>query len=156
MTRTPTAAAYELGWRDHEAGIHRPEAAIAPDPAPLGCSECGRPEADHRDGFCPAPTEPTTAAGKRFCEGPRPTGNWWKGVPDQIAAIEAEARAEAEMEYADCWQEGDRLRARLALMEAVVGKVPLLLSVISSGEHLSQREYNEVRAALAAIEGSKP
>ena len=68
----------------------------------------------------------------------------------------AEARAEAEMEYADCWQEGDRLRARLALMEAVVGKVPLLLSVISSGEHLSQREYNEVRAALAAIEGSKP
>ena len=37
------------------------------------------------------PRTPTTAAGKRFCEGPRPTGNWWKGVPDQIAAIEAEA-----------------------------------------------------------------
>jgi len=39
------------------------------------------------------PRTPTTAAGQRFCEGPRPTGNWWKGVPDQIADIEAEAVA---------------------------------------------------------------
>jgi len=39
----------------------------------------------------PTVVTPTTAAGRRFCEGPRPTGNWWKGVPDQIAAIEAEA-----------------------------------------------------------------
>ena len=96
------------------------------------------------------PRTPTTAAGRRFCEGPRPTGNWWKGVPDQIADIEAEAaqgayddgvldgymkgqavsearltlmereRDEAQMEYADCWQEGDRLLARLTLAEAVV------------------------------------
>ena len=57
-------------------------------PEVRGCRSC-------RDGaaMTTLPRTPTTAAGQRFCEGPRPTGNWWKGVPDQIADIEAEAVA---------------------------------------------------------------
>ena len=67
--------------------------------------------------------------------------------------IEAEARAEAEMEYADCWQEGDRLRARLALMEAVVEAAP---GVLREADRNTDA-FNALRAALAAIaEGAKP
>jgi len=68
-----------------------------------------------------------------------------------ILAIEAEARAEAEMEYADCWQEGDRLRARLALMEAVVEAAP---GVLREADRNTDA-FNALRAALAAIEGSQ-
>jgi hypothetical protein len=40
-----------------------------------------------------------------------------RAVVTRILAIEAEAAAEAEMEYADCWHEGDRLRSHLRAEE---------------------------------------
>jgi hypothetical protein len=99
------------------------------------------------------PRTPTTAAGRRFCEGPRPTGNWWKGVPAQIAAIEAEARAPLDM--AGCDANAAVLVAEAVAVERarIRAAVEGLTTHVVSGyewEHVALRD-----ALRAAIEGSK-
>jgi len=90
------------------------------------------------------PRTPTTAAGKRFCEGPRPTGNWWKGVPDQIAAIEAEARAAPDPAPLD------ETPDRAALLDIERWTKPGSVYMdgtngFPSGSHLTARIHNRVR-----------
>jgi hypothetical protein len=114
-------------------------------------------------------TEPMTEPGKWLvAEYARTPGDpkWYPGLglESTVIAIEAEARAEAEMEYADCWQEGDRLRARLALTEAVMVTAGTFLHHVTEaacwptpgiGCDGKCKEADALRAAvLAAIEGS--